>query len=236
MSRPSPALASSAAVIVGLTTARAVVPCGAQTVMGRVVEVGTRKTLGGIPVALERADTAARAVGEAPTAVTGRDGVFTLIAPAPGVYRVRIGAAFAAPWMTLASPDSVDQREYAVDDTPAGADSVPRLVPGTLRLRYPSDLQARRIEGRVVATVRVDTLGAPDMATFAVVEASHPRLVDAVRAALAGARFLPAVADGRKVPAVAHVPANFTVPRGNDPPWKEAVESLRKPPAGARPH
>jgi TonB family protein len=204
--------------------------------MGRVVEFGTRKPLGGVPVALERADTAASATAAAmPAAHTAPDGVFALSAPGPGVYRIRIGTAFVAPWMTLATADTVDQREYAVGDPPPGADSVPRLVPGSLRLRYPGDLQARRVEGRVVVAVRVDTLGVPDMATFRVVQAAHPGLAAAVRAALADARFFPAEVGGHKVAAVAEILTTFTVERGSNPPWKEAVESLQKPRGGSSP-
>lgn len=212
-------------------------PSAAQTIMGRVVEDYTRKPLAGVPVTLERSDSAGAAGAAphgqaAPGGVSAPDGVFVLVAPAPGMYRVRIGLTFAGPWMTLASADTVDQHEYVIA-TPAAGDGAASLVPGTFLPEYPDDLRGRRVAGEVVASVTVDTLGVPDMSTFAVAGSSHPLFTAAVRAALPKARFVPATAGGRKVRGVARIPASFAMQRGSDPPWRGVVDEMRKgrPPA-----
>ena len=54
---------------------------GAQTLMGRVVEAYTRKALAGVPVRLERADSAGAAPAPLDSGVTAPDGAFALAAP-----------------------------------------------------------------------------------------------------------------------------------------------------------
>jgi TonB family protein len=70
---------------------------------------------------------------------------------------------------------------------------------GTPGPRYPADLRAEKVEGRVVATFVVDTLGRAEVETFKVVSSNRPQFADAVRTALPGMRFTPAAVGERKV-------------------------------------
>jgi TonB family protein len=74
-----------------------------------------------------------------------------------------------------------------------------RTLPGSARPRYPAALTRDRVEGSVSASFVVDTLGRVEPGSFVVVESSHPLFERAVRDALAGMRFSPAEAAGRRV-------------------------------------
>jgi hypothetical protein len=93
--------------------------------------------------------------------------VFAFRAPGPGTYRVRVAARLFGPTLTLASDDTVDQRDYAValdyaaPFLPSQVDRVARAAPGAVRARYPSALQARGVAGCAALELVVDTLGAP---------------------------------------------------------------------------
>lgn len=64
---------------------------------------------------------------------------------------------------------------------------------------YPPELEARRVEGQVVAAYVVDTAGQVDTATIRVLGSDHPRFSESVRTALAEARFRPAKRAGHSV-------------------------------------
>lgn len=80
-----------------------------------------------------------------------------------------------------------DSTEYGFDVATPAAQIQGFGVP-----RYPRELIAEMIEGSVLAVFVVDTMGAPEVATFKVVKSSHSLFTAAVRAALPQMRFVPA--------------------------------------------
>ncbi len=64
---------------------------------------------------------------------------------------------------------------------------------------YPEILRRANARGEVIVQVVIDTTGRADMSTLRVTSSTHPLLTDAVRSALARARYLPAESAGRKV-------------------------------------
>ena len=65
--------------------------------------------------------------------------------------------------------------------------------------RYPDVLRRNGVHGEVTIEIVVDTTGRAEMESLRVIASNHPLLSDAVRSALAQARYLPAEAGGRKV-------------------------------------
>lgn len=75
--------------------------------------------------------------------------------------------------------------------------------------RYPADLRAARIEGKVLARFVVDTTGRVRMESVIVDASPHPAFSDAVVDALRRARFQPAEYRGRKVAQLVSQPFLF---------------------------
>ena len=223
MRRALVALAGAGAVALGPWAA------GAQLVQGRVVLVGSAKPVAGVSVRLLRvtpADTAVLPADTTPLAAyrTGNDGIFSLVAPDTGVYRARIGDAFVGPPLHLVSPDTLAAYEYrlqlgearALFDFEVEKQAGPR---GPITSRYPAELQAQCVEGKVVAQFVVDTAGRADPRTVRVLQSSHPLFSQSVRAALSAARFYPAEIHGRPVRQLVQLPVTFSMnPPGPCPP------------------
>lgn len=114
--------------------------------------------------------------------------------PTPGVPGAT-GPATGEPWS-----------ELMVDRTA-------RLVRNTSRPSYPDLLRRDRIEGSVLATYVVDTLGRVEPGSFAVLESTHPLFERSVRDALAAMRFVPAEAGGRRVRQLVQQSFLFTLRR-----------------------
>lgn len=77
---------------------------------------------------------------------------------------------------------------------------------------YPDSLLAAGAGGSVVLEFIVTAEGRADPASIGVVSATHPELVDPVKAVVADATFAPAERDGRSVAQVYHLPFTFTPP------------------------
>src|SRR5690606_18095702 len=92
-------------------------------------------------------------------------------------------------------------------DEPARADTADPVTPF-----YPDSLQRSNISGRVLAEFVVDTTGRPEMDTFGVVFSSDRLFTDAVRRAVAIARFIPARLDGSPVRQLMQIPITFVSP------------------------
>jgi TonB family protein len=92
-------------------------------------------------------------------------------------------------------------------DTPA------RIERDTFAPVYPDSLWKAGAGGQVMAEVVVDTFGRPEMDFFSVVSASHVEFGEAVRQALARARFAPAMKGGRRVRQLVHLPTHFDRPK-----------------------
>jgi len=114
------------------------------------------------------------------------------------------------PWTTLPSApgvpggtgDSDAPAGPAGDAGPMWPEDVERhAVPlGSVRQpRYPEPLRASRLEGSLLATFVVDTLGRVEPASFKARDVTHPLFEQAVRTAVLGQRFRPAQWNGRRV-------------------------------------
>lgn len=97
-------------------------------------------------------------------------------------------------------------RVYTADqvDTPARADAEGPVAP-----QYPAALRAGKVSGEVVVEFVVGTGGRAEMDTFGVVSSDAQEFVEAVRTAVAQARFVPAVREGRVVRQVVQLPVSF---------------------------
>ncbi|MGH7720365.1 MAG: TonB family protein [Gemmatimonadaceae bacterium] len=97
---------------------------------------------------------------------------------------------------------------YTADqvDTPARPDTAALAQPA-----YPDSLHTVGIAGSVVAEFVVDTTGQVELDTFNAVSSTHPRFAEAVRRAVATAKFTPALLDGRRVRQLVQLPFRFDV-------------------------
>lgn len=83
--------------------------------------------------------------------------------------------------------------------TEVEVDSAARRDPSSAAPSYPAELLKKNVEGYVSARYVVDTTGSADAATLAVLYATDPLFVQAVRDALPFMRFEPARLHGNKV-------------------------------------
>ncbi|MHB1298492.1 MAG: TonB family protein [Gemmatimonadaceae bacterium] len=122
--------------------------------------------------------------------------------PEPGslvVDRIPSDAPAIGTRGTSAGPRSAHGIE---DGSALRADIVERpVVPiGTMRApHYPEMLRRDRVEGEVLATFVVDTLGRVEPASFRAVSATHPLFVLAVKSSVQNMRFRAAESGGRRV-------------------------------------
>ena len=202
-------------------------PAGAQIVMGRVVDSVSRRPLPNVTVRLLRvASVAVPASGAVDggagdvvdSAFTVKDGAFVLNAPRAGSYRVSISSSFEGPPVLLADAEAVHAREYVIGIPPttvfheSQVDKPVGLKSG-LRTRYPKELQAQRIEGRLVAEFVVDTAGRAEPNTFRAVGAARNVFVALAQEAILAAEFTPAEFGRRKVRQLARLPMSWSVER-----------------------
>jgi protein TonB len=144
------------------------------------------------------------------------------------VWSLRNAEAVTGPFVDV-SPEGMLARDRsltcAVTRCERGPDSVAATVAGGLatiatverpaalrtppRPRYPEQLRAAGVTGRVVVRLVVDTLGRIEPATIVIRESSHDLFTHAVRAVLPGLRFIPAEAGGRKVRMLIELPFDF---------------------------
>jgi protein TonB len=98
-----------------------------------------------------------------------------------------------------------------VGDQPATAATVDRAAAliAPPRPRYPDQLRAAGVTGRVVVRLVVDTMGRVEPATVVIRESSHDLFAHAVRMVLPSLRFAPAAAGGRKVRMLVDLPFEF---------------------------
>ena len=209
-------------LVIAATLAAA--PLGAQTVSGRVVDSASRRPVTRLPVRLVPAADTARDTVYAAT-VTADDGVFLLVAPAPGRYRVRLGDSHLSAPLTLATADAEDQHEYALGaelTAPAPAHTAPpgdadrvyeekevttraRMLAGGRGPEITPSMAARMSRGGSGATFHaavecvVDVLGACEPATVRVVSMNDAEYGSHIRDFVAGARFSPARVGDRTV-------------------------------------
>lgn len=94
-------------------------------------------------------------------------------------------------------------------------DSVARLDQTRLpEIEYPPSLRAEHIDGTVLAEFVVDTLGHVELDRFGIVGSTDPLFSDAVRSAIRGASYTPAMRGGRRVRQLVRQPFQFRLPDG----------------------
>ncbi|MBC8089978.1 MAG: TonB family protein [Phycisphaerae bacterium] len=82
-------------------------------------------------------------------------------------------------------------------------------APGSPGPKYPADLRAAGVEGRVDAQFVVDTNGRAMVSSLKVLRSSHPSFTAAIEEALPSMRFLSAEINGRKVKQLIQMPMVF---------------------------
>jgi protein TonB len=92
-------------------------------------------------------------------------------------------------------------------------DRSPSIAGRPVEPRYPTQLRAAGIEGRVVLQFVVDTLGRAEPGDVTVLETSHPQFAEAVREVLPRFRFIPGEASGHKVRTRVQIPFDFKLAR-----------------------
>ena len=208
------ALAAATLLALGATWAEA------QTVAGLVRDRATGAVLVGRTVLLRGAAPADSVVARA---TSDSLGAFYLPAPGPGSYRIDfvLGARQIVGHGPVTVTDSAtfDQRDYLLDvpepvyyefDVDKPASPLNNVTPS-----YPAELQRKGIGATFAVAFIVDTLGAPEPASFALLPQypADPLFVDAVRAVLPRLRFLPAEREGRKVRQLVHQAFAFAIGR-----------------------
>lgn len=127
---------------------------------------------------------------------------------------VRVWSDFAPPRSRFAEPgDAVPRqpgvqpggvyREYEVERAAAVVATVPAEYPGVLR--------RAGVEGEVLVSFVVDTLGRADMSTFTVLRTTHDLFARAVREAVSRERFSPAEVGATRVRQLVQQPFAFTI-------------------------
>ncbi len=92
-------------------------------------------------------------------------------------------------------------------------DSTVRRFPESAAPAYPPHLLERNVEGSALVSFVVDTTGRVDTLSFRVLRATHPEFAEAVRAALPGMRFRPAILQGNRVRQLVQQSFRFRIQR-----------------------
>ena len=204
-------LACSLTIVTGVTRAAT-----AQTLGGQVVQLDTKKPLGGAAVAL--VDDSARVVA---STSASSEGSFYLDAPGAGSYRLVLlvsGGSFVSPSVQLDAGKTVEKL-FSVPDVPSNfaatlfARDVTKpatLIPGSPKPVYPPGLAEAGIRALISTMFVVDAVGQPDLATFRVLNTgTDERFVEAIRETLPRTRFVPAKKGDEWVPQVVQFAYDF---------------------------
>jgi hypothetical protein len=106
--------------------------------------------------------------------------------------------------LAVYSAEQVDRRAHL--DSTAG-----------LQLTFPPPLYAARVPGLVIAEFVVDSAGRIENGTLGIVSSTAPLFTYAVRVALEGASYVPAVKDGRRVRQLVQQRFQFDLGRPTNP-------------------
>jgi hypothetical protein len=186
-----------------------------QTLGGQVVQIDSKKPLGGAAVAL--VNDSAQVVA---SASASSDGAFYLDAPAAGAYRLVVlvaGASFVSPAVTLDSGKTIE-KQFSVPDVPASfasalfardVSSPATAVPGSPRPVYPTALAEQGTRALVSTMFVVDTDGRPNLESFQALNTAAQPFIDAIRESLKHTRFVPAQKDGAPIQQVVQYTYDF---------------------------
>jgi TonB family protein len=86
-----------------------------------------------------------------------------------------------------------------------------------LDVKYPPALFSAGVRGSVLAEFVVNATGAVEFESLGIVSSTHPLFSDAVRRALEGAKYKPAIRRGVAVRQLVQQPFDFMLPRGRSP-------------------
>jgi hypothetical protein len=204
------ALVGSLALIAAAAPALA-----AQTLGGQVVQIDSKKPLGGAAVALVNDSAQVVASGSA-----SNDGAFYLDAPSAGAYRLVVlvaGASFVSPAVTLDSGKTIE-KQFSVPDVPSSfasalfardVTSPATAMPGSPRPLYPSGLAEQATRALVSTMFIVDTDGRPNLESFRALNTAAEPFIDAIRESLKHTRFVPAQKDGAPIQQVVQYTYDF---------------------------
>ncbi len=124
--------------------------------------------------------------------------VLTLAACASAPAREPAPAPAAA--VTDGCPSIVADFLAKPDSTPVTkVPEVIKMEPAPFRRPFPADL-LKKGKAEFAATVLIDTLGVPQMATYKVIKTTHPWLTNSALNAIVRWKFRPAEINGCKVP------------------------------------
>lgn len=152
-------------------------------------------------------------IGEAPVAATaetpaghqrGSEAPAGVDEPLPAQGQIR--APDASEVNTSVGPLPGDNALSIID-----VDSAVVRDPTSAAPEYPLHLQSGGIEGKAFVRFVVDTTGLVDTVTYRVVNATHPDFAVAVRRALPGMRFRPAIRSGVRVRQLAEQTFSFRI-------------------------
>lgn len=194
---------------------------GAQTIRGALTSAQSHHRVREARLSMidERGHVVARGRSD------GVTGGFSLSAPKPGRYQVKIvmerGGVSFGPLSTLDSGQVIDEelivpefppamlKAYLADDVTKPA----RIAPGegTPAPRYPWRMRDAHRVGLVRATIVVEPSGRADTSTFRVVSSDDDLFATAVRKYLAQARFVPAQLKNRSVPQLYELAVLFDI-------------------------
>jgi TonB family protein len=77
--------------------------------------------------------------------------------------------------------------------------------------RYPDILKQAGVQGEVIASFVIDTMGIPDISTTKIIKSTHQLFENSVVAAIPTMRFVPALVGGKKVRQVVMLPFAFKI-------------------------
>ncbi len=217
---PATTLLRASTLVCTLTVFAATHDAGAQSLGGQVVQLDTKKPLGGAAVAL--VDDSARVVA---SASASPEGSFYLDAPAAGAYRLVLlvsGGSFVSPSVQLAAGKTVE-KIFSVPDVPAtfaatlfarDVQKPATQIPGSRGPVYPAGLAEEGIRATISTMFVVNEVGQPDLTTFRVLNTTpNERFVVSIREALEHTKFVPAKSKGDEwVPQVVQYTYDFGLP------------------------
>jgi periplasmic protein TonB len=136
-----------------------------------------------------------------------------------GIPKIDLTGAVSADSIVIGGPGTktgLTGRSLVGDVAPGtssewrGNDAYMNLIK-TATPRYPESLRQAGVDGRVLIRFTVDTLGRIDPASVQVLTETHPLFSRAVRDVISQFRFRAAESNGRKVPALAEMPFEFSI-------------------------
>jgi TonB family protein len=149
-------------------------------------------------------------------------------APAEGELT---GGPLAAgePQDTVSTPELVDPLEGLLGDsvlTEIEVDSTVQRHPESAAPTYPAQLLARAVEGSAFVAYVVDSTGRVDTTSFRVIRATHPEFALAVRRALPGMRFRPALLAGIPVRQLVQQSFSFKIQQPDSVPPRRPTQPM----------